>query len=88
MRIKKDTKLILDCINIILGILIVLLAVFAFIHFANRESIFVFIFLLGGIMNLVMGARNFINKKKLAGCFYGILGLALIMMSVLTFLNL
>lgn len=87
MKSKRDTKVILDFINIILGIGILLLVILAFVHFNNRDHIFVFVFFLGGIMNLLTGVSRFLYRNKLASCFYGILGLTLLVLSVLNFLN-
>lgn len=87
MKGKRDTKIILGVINITLGIGILLLSIFAFIDFNNREHIFVSVFFLGGVMNLLTGVSHFLYRNKLASCFYGILGLALLVLSVLNFLN-
>lgn len=87
MKGMKDTKIILGFINIILCIGILVLAILAFIDFTNRERIFVSVFFLGGVMNLLSSVNHFLYKNKLASCFYGILGLVLLIISVFNFLN-
>lgn len=69
-RSPKNTTLVIDWIHIVLGFLIVLMAVMAFLNPENHMTLFPLIFLLAGLLNLSNGIFRYKksghNKKKKA----------------------
>lgn len=70
-RGPKNTTLMIDWIHIVLGFLIVLMAVVAFLNPENHMMLFPLIFLLAGLLNLFNGMFHYRksghSKKKKAG---------------------
>ena len=67
-RNPRDIALILDLVHIIIGVLVVIMAVIAFINPENNMILFPLIFFLAAVLNIVNGLYQYSqsgrNKKK------------------------
>lgn len=78
----RSTALILDWIHIGIGLLVVILAVFAFLNPEDNRFLFPFIFLLAAVLNTINGIYRFRlsgreKKKKLAAVMQLVLAVVL-----------
>lgn len=71
----------IDCVNLGVGTLIILSALFALWNGEAREFMFPVIFLLGAYMNCMWGIKKVAKSKVAAVCFFGI-GIALCLLAV------
>ena len=67
----RNTALILDWVHIVIGFLVVLFAVIAFLNPEDNRIVFPMIFFLAGVLNMVNGIYKYQqsgrDKKKKAG---------------------
>ena len=66
-KLKKAVRIILDVLNVLIGIAVVALAVFTFTNTTKNAWMFPIIFLLGGMMNLLTGIKHLMWDKKVNG---------------------
>jgi hypothetical protein len=57
IKIIKENKLILDIVNVIIGIVIVILVILLFLY-PDRQYLLVIVFILGVIMNILNWLRK------------------------------
>lgn len=76
----KDINTI-DCVNLGVGILIILSALFAFWNGELKPFMFPVIFLLAAFMNCMWGVKRAGKNKVAAVCFFGI-GITLFLIAV------
>lgn len=79
----RSTVLIMDWIHICIGLLVVILAVFAFLNPEQNRFLFPVIFLLAAVLNVINGIYRFRlsgreKKKKLAAIMQLILAAVLV----------
>ena len=83
-KIARNTALILDMVHIVIGVLIVVLGVFAFLDPEGKMFLLPLIFLLAAVLNLINGIHrqktSGREKKKKAGA------VAVIILGILLFL--
>lgn len=65
--LHRIVRLIIDIVNVIIGIAVVVLAILAFINTGANMWMFPLIFLLGGIMNTVTGIKYMMTDKFTIG---------------------
>lgn len=66
---EKDIQTI-DCVNLFVGIIIILAAIFTFWNGAVKTFMFPVIFVLGSFMNCMWGVKKAgVNKPVAIGCF-------------------
>lgn len=88
-RSVRNTSLILDIVHIVVGIII---AVFAIVAFLNPEAhmiLFSVIFLLAGILNLLNGVEKIKTgrgqkKQKISGGLLLVIGAALLLLCLIS----
>ena len=66
-KLKKAVRIILDVINVLIGVAVVGLAIFTFMNASKNAWMFPIIFLLGGLMNLLTGIKHLMWDKKTNG---------------------
>lgn len=76
-KLKKAVRIILDIINVLVGIAVVVLAVLTFMNTAKNAWMFPIIFLLGGLMNLFTGIKHLMWDRKVNGIILLIVAAAL-----------
>lgn len=88
-RTSRNLGVFMDLLHIIIGILIVVLAVIAFLNPEKNLILFPFIFLLAAVLNLANGwvkleysGRD--KKKKAGGLAIMALGAALVVLSIIS----
>ncbi|MEG2350912.1 MAG: DUF6637 family protein [Hungatella sp.] len=88
-RTPKNTTLIMDWIHIVIGVLIVLMALIAFLNPEENQLLFPLIFLLAAILNLLNGVYRFRQsghekKKKALGIGQLVIALFLFLMVIIS----
>ncbi|MEG7530610.1 MAG: DUF6637 family protein [Hungatella sp.] len=88
-RTPKNTTLIMDWIHIVIGVLIVLMAMIAFLNPEENQLLFPLIFLLAAILNLLNGVYRFRQsghekKKKALGIGQLVIALFLFLMVIIS----
>lgn len=83
--IFKVIRIIIDCINMILGVGVVALAIFTFIDAKKNEEMFPIIFLGGAGMNLFTGIKFMMTDRKVAGIMTFVAACALAGIAYFTF---
>lgn len=82
----RSTTLILDWLHIIIGILVVVMAVIAFINPEDNMILFPVIFFLAAVLNTVNGVYRYSqsgrNKRKKASAI-GLLAIAVFLLAVM-----
>lgn len=66
-KFKKAVRIIIDIVNVLVGIAVVVFAVLTFMNTTDNAWMFPIIFLLGGIMNLMTGIKHLMWDRKLNG---------------------
>ena len=66
-KFKKTVRIIMDIINVLIGIAVVVLAVLTFMNTAGNAWMFPIIFILGGTMNLLTGIKHLMWDRKVNG---------------------
>lgn len=66
-KLKKAVRIIMDIVNVLIGIAVVVLAVFTFLNTSKNAWMFPIIFLLGGLMNLITGIKHLMWDRKING---------------------
>lgn len=67
---KKSTKIIriiIDILNVILGVAAIVMAVITFINATANSWMFPLIFLMGALMNLLTGIKHIMCERKAQG---------------------
>ncbi|MEG0369029.1 MAG: DUF6637 family protein [Hungatella sp.] len=88
-RTPKNATLIMDWIHIVIGVLIVLMALIAFLNPEENQLLFPLIFLLAAILNLLNGVYRFRRsghekKKKALGIGQLVIALFLFLMVIIS----
>lgn len=88
-RTRRTYAFALDMIHIIIGILIVVLSVLAFLNPEDNMILFPIIFLLAAILNFLNGFERFHNsrgqkKKRTSGMTLMIIGAALFLLCIIS----
>jgi uncharacterized membrane protein HdeD (DUF308 family) len=82
-KVIKDNKLLLDIVNVILGIVIIILFVLVFFNPQNKY-LFLAAFEVSGFMNIVNGLRQIKdNSKKHMGKFFLLSGIIIMAIGIL-----
>ena len=66
-KFKKAVRIIIDFLNVIIGIGAVVLAVMTFLDTQNNKWMFPLIFLLGEAMNLLTAIKHFMTERRVTG---------------------
>ena len=85
----RDMIFAMDMLHLIIGILVVILAVMAFLSPEEHMLFFPVIFFLASILNFVSGIHSIKmsgrdNKRRLGGWIYCILGLLLFIITIIS----
>ncbi|SHO54074.1 hypothetical protein [Anaerocolumna xylanovorans] len=80
IRIIKEQKLILDIINVVIGILTVILAVIYFLHPKNY-GILISVLLLAGTVNVLNGVKRVKDHNNKASIGFFVVGAFVYLMS-------
>lgn len=91
-RTGRVSSFVLDTLHVVVGILIVILAVLAFLNPDENRILFPAIFLLASLLNLASGYERFHNnrgkkKKRIAGVALMAAGVALFLLCVISALT-
>lgn len=66
-KFSKILRIVIDVLNVILGVSAIVLAVMVFIHTKENQWMFPIIFLIGCIMNLISGIKYLMTDRKISG---------------------
>lgn len=66
-KVQRVIRLIIDVMNVILGVLVVCLAILAFINTGRHMWMFPLIFLFGGFMNTITGIKHIMSDRLAVG---------------------
>ncbi len=80
-KTTRIVRMVIDVLNVILGIAIVCLAVMAFINASSNMWVFPIIFLLGGAMNMITGIKNYMTDRKISCIIAEVAAVALFIVS-------
>lgn len=80
LKIIKEQRLILDILNVVMGILTVILAVVYFLH-PNNYGILVIVLLLAGTINVLNGVKRVKDHHSKASIGYFAVGALVYLMS-------
>ena len=87
-KLKKAVRIILDIMNVLIGVAVVALAVLTFTNTAKNAWMFPIIFLLGGLMNLITGIKHLMWDKKTNGIILLVVAALLFFFSYATYVAL
>ena len=76
-RLHKAIRLIIDVLNILLGLGAVVMAVMTFLNVEKNKWMFPIIFLSGGLLNLLTGVKQVMNGSKIRGIVLMIVSIAI-----------
>lgn len=82
----KAIRIIIDILNVILGVAAVVLAIMVFINTDGNKWMFPIIFAVGGTMNLATGAKYFMTDRKVSGIICSVVAVALYVVAYVSFL--
>lgn len=82
MSLIKEQKLLLDIINVIIGILLIVLAVIYFTH-PNNYAIMIAALILAGTVNIINGIKRVINHNKKSSIGFFAVGVFVYLISIL-----
>ncbi len=85
-KLQRIIRLIIDILNVIIGVATVVLAILAFIYTGKNMWMFPVIFLLGGIMNGLTGLKYFITDKKIAGIVAEVFAMVLFVVCYMSYM--
>lgn len=66
-RFQKFIRIMLDILNIVLGVAIVAATVWTFLGVSERRFMFPYIFAAGALMNLFTGIKHLMTERKTSG---------------------
>lgn len=66
-RFPRVIRIIIDILNVILGLAAVVFAVLTFMNTQNNAWMFPVIFIIGGAMNFLTGIKHLMNDRKVNG---------------------
>ena len=89
---QRAAEFVLNITHIVIGVIIVILAVLAFLNPAENMLLFPVIFLLAAVLNLINGVSrirrsNREKKKKLSGALLILFGCGLLGLSIISALS-
>lgn len=87
-RAQKTFRLVLDIISTLLGVSVIVLTIIAFNQEEDYVKIFPYLFLCGGLMNLLGAIKNFITNRKASGITMSITTVIFFVASILSFISL
>ncbi len=64
---SKIIRIIIDILNVILGVAAIVMAVITFINATANSWMFPLIFLMGTLMNLLTGIKHIMSERKAQG---------------------
>ena len=76
-KLKKAVRIIIDIVNVVIGVATVVFAVLTFLNTTENAWMFPIIFLLGGVMNLITGIKHLMWDRKVNGIILLIVAAAL-----------
>lgn len=77
---QKIFRIIMDIVNVVIGIAVVVLVIMAFLNLEKHLMMFSLIFFLGGVMNLFTGIKFLWYDRKVRGCLLMVAAVALFLL--------
>lgn len=84
-KLKKAVRLIIDIVNVVIGVATVVFAVLTFLNTTENAWMFPIIFLLGGVMNLITGIKHLMWDRKVNGIILLVIATLLIGVAYATY---
>ncbi len=85
IKILKEQKLLLDMVNVLLGIFVIVLFVLLFVHPDNKYFLIAALFI-GGLMNVTNGLGKLRDKKTTVSSYLLFTGAIIIIIAVILIL--
>lgn len=80
----RKTRIIIDWLNIIIGVAVVIMAIVIFVFPGEHDNLFPFVFMLGTAMEGLGAAKSFLRYETIAGYVQVILALALLFVTIIS----
>jgi hypothetical protein len=80
-RSSKVVRIIIDVLNIILGVAAIVMAVITFINTTANAWMFPLIFLVGALMNLLTGIKHMMCERKAQGVVLLVVSVVLLILT-------
>lgn len=84
-KLKKAVRIIIDIVNVVIGVATVVFAVLTFLNTTENAWMFPIIFLLGGVMNLITGIKHLMWDRKVNGIILLVIATLLIGVAYATY---
>ena len=84
-KLKKAVRIIIDIVNVVIGVATVVFAVLTFLNTTENAWMFPIIFLLGGVMNLITGIKHLMWDRKVYGIILLVIATLLIGVAYATY---
>lgn len=84
-KTTKVFRVIIDIFNVLIGISVVVLAVFTFFNPKENAWMFPLIFMLGGLMNCITGIKHILCDKKVQGIVLQVIAVVLFGITYFTY---
>lgn len=84
-KMQKTLRIIIDILNVIIGVAVVILAVLTFINTHKNSWMFTYVFLGGGLLNLLTGIKGMMNDRKVGAIVMFCFAAALFVISILCY---
>jgi len=81
-KLHKAARIVIDILNLVLGLAAVVMAVFTFLNVGQYKWMFPFIFAAGGLLNLLSGIKQLITDNKARGIVLIVVGLLVIGLAI------
>ena len=85
-KIQRIIRIIIDCLDVILGAAAIVLAVMVFLDTQKNMWMFPIIFCVGGMMNLITGVKYFMTDRKVSGIVSEVVAVVLFVIAYVSFL--
>lgn len=80
----RKTRIIIDWMNILIGVAVVIMAIAIYIIPGERDFLFPVVFMLGTVMEGLGAAKSFLRYETIAGYVQVILALALLFITIIS----
>lgn len=84
-KVQRVIRLIIDVLNVLLGVLVVCLAILAFVNTGKHMWMFPLIFLFGGFMNTITGIKHIMSDRVTIGVIAEVVSAFLYIVSYISY---
>lgn len=85
-KIQRIIRVVIDGLNVILGVSAIVLAVMVFLATEKNMWMFPIIFTVGGTMNFITGVKYFMTDRRVPGIVSEVVAVVLFVIAYISFL--